>query len=398
MSKQPGDGNRDRGRPLRRGEWGSRSNGPPAGGRPAGARSQPARAHPRRGPIGLMRVGTQGDDFELVHPRIVEETRLDYEEGIELWKEGDFESARDALRFALSACHENLWVHVALGQIALAESRDPALARGHFGYAIELVERALPRGFAGRLARERPSNRPFYDAVEGLVECLEALGRHGDSARLRRSGIGFPPAGDEAEWGIGCAGLRRAQKTQRVARQTVFSTLGVFRTCRDSRIGIERPQNGAHKPEEWHGTRVSCNLPAGRKRNVEEHGWRGGCARVMLGVLVPPGGSPAVLDAVLGSGLMIIRSIVGGVEALAPAKLNLFLEVLGRRTDGYHEIESLMVAVSLYDSLTFTDDPSGELSLRCNEPTLPVGGDNLVVIAADRLRRSANSLRERGSC
>jgi 4-diphosphocytidyl-2-C-methyl-D-erythritol kinase len=90
---------------------------------------------------------------------------------------------------------------------------------------------------------------------------------------------------------------------------------------------------------------------------------------------------------------MIIRSIAGGVEALAPAKLNLFLEVLGRRADGYHEIESLMVAVNLYDSLTFADEPSGELSLRCNEPTLPVGSDNLVVIAADRLRRSARSLR-----
>ncbi len=90
---------------------------------------------------------------------------------------------------------------------------------------------------------------------------------------------------------------------------------------------------------------------------------------------------------------MIIRSIAGGVEALAPAKLNLFLEVLGRRPDGYHEIESLMVTVNLHDSLTFADDPSGEISLRCNEPTLPVGGDNLVVMAAERLKASARSLR-----
>ena len=163
-----------------------------------------------------MRVGTQGDDFELVHPRIVEETRLDYEEGIELWKAGDPESARDALRYALSACHDNLWVHVALGQIALVEFRDPALARGHFGYAFELAQRALPHGFAGRLARERPSNRPFYEAIDGLVESLEALGRHGDPPVSARSGLGFPRAGDEAEWGIGCAGLWRAQKTQRV--------------------------------------------------------------------------------------------------------------------------------------------------------------------------------------
>src|SRR5947209_13054506 len=83
---------------------------------------------------------------------------------------------------------------------------------------------------------------------------------------------------------------------------------------------------------------------------------------------------------------MIIQSIAGGVEVFAPAKLNLFLEVLGRRPDGYHEIESLMVAVSLYDTLTFLDDPSGALSLRCSDPTLPVGSDNLVIKAADRLK------------
>ncbi len=181
MSNQPGDGNRDGGRPLRRGQSGSWSKRIPAGGRRPGAGSQPARG----GPIGLKRVEAQGNEFEFVHPNAVEETRLDYEEGIELWKEGDFESARDALRFALSACQYNLWVHVALGQIALVESRDPALARGHFGYAFELAERALPRGFSGRLSRERPNNRPFYEALDGLIDCLEALGRQGDSARLR---------------------------------------------------------------------------------------------------------------------------------------------------------------------------------------------------------------------
>ncbi len=181
MSNQPGNGNRDGGRSLGRGDSASRSKRTSAGGRRPKAGSQPARG----GPIGLKRVGAQGNDFELVHPHAVEETRLDYEEGIELRKEGDFESARDALRFALSACQYNLWVHVALGQIALVESRDPALARGHFGYAFELAERALPRSFSGRLPRERPNNRPFYEALDGLIECLEALGRQGDSAGLR---------------------------------------------------------------------------------------------------------------------------------------------------------------------------------------------------------------------
>jgi 4-diphosphocytidyl-2-C-methyl-D-erythritol kinase len=86
---------------------------------------------------------------------------------------------------------------------------------------------------------------------------------------------------------------------------------------------------------------------------------------------------------------MNVRSIAGGVEVLAPAKLNLFLEVLGRRADGYHEIESLMVTVSLHDRLTLIDDPSGEIRLECNDPGVPTGSDNLVIKAATRLKTVA---------
>jgi hypothetical protein len=131
----------------------------------------------------LTRIGH--DEFELVHPRQIKDVELDYEEGIEIWKAGDPEAARDALRYALSGCRDNIWVHVALGQIALRDFHDPALARGHFGYAVELVERALPSGFAGRLPRERPSNRPFYEALAGLTLCLEALGQAPRAAELR---------------------------------------------------------------------------------------------------------------------------------------------------------------------------------------------------------------------
>ncbi|MBV8267814.1 MAG: 4-(cytidine 5'-diphospho)-2-C-methyl-D-erythritol kinase [Planctomycetaceae bacterium] len=86
---------------------------------------------------------------------------------------------------------------------------------------------------------------------------------------------------------------------------------------------------------------------------------------------------------------MIVRPTAEGVEVLAPAKLNLFLEILGRRPDGYHEIESLMVAVDLYDRLTFVDDPSGRIALRCDDPTLSTGPDNLVVKAAERLQAAS---------
>jgi 4-diphosphocytidyl-2-C-methyl-D-erythritol kinase len=84
---------------------------------------------------------------------------------------------------------------------------------------------------------------------------------------------------------------------------------------------------------------------------------------------------------------MIVRPTAEGVVALAPAKLNLFLEVLGKRADGYHDLESLMVTVNLHDTLTFVDDPSGRITLTCDDPTLPTGPENLVVKAAEGLRR-----------
>ena len=184
MSDQPPSGKRDgdgRDPENRRGRGKARRPFRQPGRRPGrGPASAPARS---RGSIGLAAVG--GGDFELVHPRGVEEVELDVDEGLELWKAGDPESARDALRYALSACHDNLRAHVALGRIALEDFRDPALARGHFGYAVELGLRALPPGFSGRLPRDRPSNRSFFDALEGLIACFEATGRKGEVTSLR---------------------------------------------------------------------------------------------------------------------------------------------------------------------------------------------------------------------
>lgn len=110
---------------------------------------------------------------------------LDYAEGIEIWQAGDPEGARDALRYALQGCGDNLWVHVALGRIALEDFNDPSLARGHFGYAFELAQRAFPPGFTGRLPRDRFANRPFFEALEGLTACYEALGNAPEVASLR---------------------------------------------------------------------------------------------------------------------------------------------------------------------------------------------------------------------
>jgi 4-diphosphocytidyl-2-C-methyl-D-erythritol kinase len=77
----------------------------------------------------------------------------------------------------------------------------------------------------------------------------------------------------------------------------------------------------------------------------------------------------------------------GAVVLWAPAKVNLFLEVLGKRPDGYHEIATLMLAVGLYDTLEFKEDNSRNVHLRCDYPGLSTGPDNLVCRAAELLRK-----------
>lgn len=70
------------------------------------------------------------------------------------------------------------------------------------------------------------------------------------------------------------------------------------------------------------------------------------------------------------------------MELLAPAKINLSLEVKGRREDGYHEIETLMCPVSVFDRLEITARESGGIEFSCDDASLPAGDDNLVVRAA----------------
>ena len=70
------------------------------------------------------------------------------------------------------------------------------------------------------------------------------------------------------------------------------------------------------------------------------------------------------------------------MEFFAPAKVNLSLRVLGRREDGFHELESLMCPVSVGDTLDVTLRAEGGLEFVCDDPTLPAGDDNLVVRAA----------------
>ena len=70
----------------------------------------------------------------------------------------------------------------------------------------------------------------------------------------------------------------------------------------------------------------------------------------------------------------------------APAKVNLHLEVLGLRSDGFHELAMVMQSIDLADCLQFTNTADAQLTLRCDDSSLSTGADNLVLKAADLLR------------
>lgn len=77
---------------------------------------------------------------------------------------------------------------------------------------------------------------------------------------------------------------------------------------------------------------------------------------------------------------------------LAPAKINLSLRVLGRREDGFHDLRSLMVPVSVFDGIEIFPKDEGDLEFECNVPGLPLDEGNLVVAAVRLFCRSVGLL------
>lgn len=68
----------------------------------------------------------------------------------------------------------------------------------------------------------------------------------------------------------------------------------------------------------------------------------------------------------------------------SPAKINLYLRITGKRPDGYHELETVMLPLDFGDTMTFEPRAAG-IELVCDDPRLPVDETNLVVRAAKRL-------------
>lgn len=74
----------------------------------------------------------------------------------------------------------------------------------------------------------------------------------------------------------------------------------------------------------------------------------------------------------------------------APAKLNLFLHILGRRPDGYHELQTLFQFLDHSDELGFRSRDDGQILLHTNVPGVP-HDNNLIVRAARRLQDASGT-------
>jgi hypothetical protein len=141
------------------------------------AKRKPSRRKPAASKSGVgVRRTADGRGWVLVHPPCARQRAEDLEEVRAMIEGGEAGIAVDELRWLLGGCSEFIEAHALLGELALAGG-DPTLARGHFGFAVQLGIKALERAnVSGPLPYAQPANQSFHDAGRGLVESLLALG------------------------------------------------------------------------------------------------------------------------------------------------------------------------------------------------------------------------------
>ena len=76
------------------------------------------------------------------------------------------------------------------------------------------------------------------------------------------------------------------------------------------------------------------------------------------------------------------------LTVLSPAKLNLVLDVLKKRPDGFHELRTVFERISLADRITLTRNAGGKIRVRCAHPQVPRGPGNLAFKAAALLKEN----------
>lgn len=77
---------------------------------------------------------------------------------------------------------------------------------------------------------------------------------------------------------------------------------------------------------------------------------------------------------------------MSSITLKSPAKLNLFLKVLRKRPDGYHELQTIFERINLFDEIRMTSNKSGKIKITCDHPHVPVGRKNLVYRVAEALK------------
>jgi len=73
-----------------------------------------------------------------------------------------------------------------------------------------------------------------------------------------------------------------------------------------------------------------------------------------------------------------------GISVLAYAKINMFLDIVRKRKDNYHNILSYMQTISLCDELTITRNTCNKINIFCDNPMIPIGKGNLAYKAAEK--------------
>ena len=76
------------------------------------------------------------------------------------------------------------------------------------------------------------------------------------------------------------------------------------------------------------------------------------------------------------------------IKVNAPAKVNLAVDVMGRRPDGYHSVSLVLQAISIYDTVTISSNESEEITITCNDGNVPCDKRNIAYKAAERFFHS----------
>jgi 4-diphosphocytidyl-2-C-methyl-D-erythritol kinase len=74
----------------------------------------------------------------------------------------------------------------------------------------------------------------------------------------------------------------------------------------------------------------------------------------------------------------------------SPAKINLFLRVINKRKDGFHNIETIFERINLFDTIKLKENSLDKIRVFCNHPDVPLGSSNLCFKAADIIRKSCS--------